>query len=393
MIKDINTSNKARTKLETQLTDTASELEKTQKILKKERTKLSKLSFTPPEFESKGTTTGTMEVPSGRVVYKKAYDIFNIPVSLKDNFDFEMPTWEWYKLDKEGNEVAADHPYVPMKDDKYIFRPKQLVMVLWALATNQKAWLSGHTGTGKSTLVKEVAARLNWPLIRVNFDSEITRLDLIGRDVLSQEDGATTSTFIDGILPQAMQGPNILLCDEMDFVRPDVAYVMQRALENEGLLVTEDGGRIIEPHEMFRIIATANTAGQGDEWGQYQGARNQSMAFLDRFTVWIEVDYLKEKEEKALLKMKVDNISEDQATTIIKYVREHRSAFTGSEIVQPLSPRGVTALGKAVVTFSPLYKDEKEGLRVALEATILNRANVQDKSVISGLIDRVFNVK
>ena len=402
MIKEINEADGRLINIENQKKELSDKLEDTQKKLKVEKAKMAKTTFALPEFSSMATNTGSTKIPAGEVTYKKAYEVFKTPPKMKSMFDFDLPVWEWYEettsTDKKtGKEtvkrVTVNHPHVPEIDKHYIHRPKELLTALWALTTNQKAWISGHTGTGKSTLVEQIAANLNWPMIRVNFDSEITRMDLIGREVLSEKDGVTVSTFVDGILPQAMQGPNILLCDEIDFVRPEVAYVMQRALEDKGLMVTEDGGRLITPDPMFRIIATANTNGQGDDYGQYQGARNQSMAFLDRFTVFIDVGYLEENQEKKLLKARVEHISDEQATTMIKYVREHRTAFTGGEIMQPLSPRGVTALGRAIVTFGGLYDDEKEGLKTALEATILNRSNPQDRNIISGIVDRVFSVK
>jgi cobaltochelatase CobS len=297
--------------------------------------------------------------------------------------------WNWFE-EVNGEKIKVDHPYVPNKNNDYIFRSEQLLEILWGLVTNKKTWLSGHTGTGKSTLIAEIAARLNYPLIRVNFDSEVTRMDLIGREVLRQENGTTVSEFVDGILPQAISQPCILLCDEMDFIRPDVAYVMQRALEDEGLMLTDDGGRIITPHPMFRIVATANTQGQGDEYGQYQGARNQSMAFLDRFTVWVNVDYLKPNEEKALIKSKVPDLPLSTVDSIVQYVKEHRVAFVDGEISQPISPRGVVALAEAVLMFSGLYTEKDDGLKYALKTTVFNKANPQDRRVLESLVDRVF---
>ena len=143
---------------------------------------------------------------------------------------------------------------------------------------------------------------------RINFDSEISRFDLIGRDILISEDGKTVSKFVDGLLPQFMSTPTIACFDEIDFVRPDVAYVMQSALEGNGLVITEDGGRIVRPHSHFRMFATGNTQGQGDEKGMYQGARPQSLALLDRFTVWAKIDYLDAKQRRNLVIKKLSLI-------------------------------------------------------------------------------------
>ena len=217
-----------------------------------------------------------------------AAQVFQIEGAGASMFNFRVPVWHW---EDEPDEV-------PVLDPNYIFRPMDLFKTLMTIVTDQRMWLKGHTGTGKTTLVEQVAARLRWPVLRINFDSEITRLDLIGRDVLRTENGQTVSMFADGLLPKGLAGPYILLLDEFDRIRPDIAYVMQRALEGNGLTVVEDGGRHIVPHQWTRTIATANTAGQGDDTGLYPGARPQSAALLDRFTSWADIDYLSPPERQ-----------------------------------------------------------------------------------------------
>jgi len=308
--------------------------------------------------------------------YKKASDVFNIK---NKELEFLIPVF------KKKSKL------VPAIDPAYQFKAETLIPVLWALVNNKKAWLSGHTGTGKSTLIAQVCAHLNWPLIRVNFDSEISRMDLVGRDTLKKDkDGVTISEFVDGILPQALQKRCVLLCDEVDFIRPDVAYVFQRALEDEGLLISEDGGRLVEPHPDFRIVATANTQGQGDDFGIYQGARAQSMAFLDRFTVWINCDYLEEKQERALVSDLVPDVSTDLLDQIMNYTREHREAFGSLKVSQPLSPRGIIALAEGAV-----FREEHNDNPVLASATtcLLNKANKSDKNVLVGILDRVAKKK
>lgn len=265
--------------------------------------------------------------PVPDIEYKKAKDVFFGPRSRLKDLDFEVPVFKGHNQN------------VPEIDEHYKFRKEYLVPILWALMHNKNAWLSGHTGTGKSTLITQICARLNWPLVRVNFDSEISRMDLVGRDVLKRDDdGTTVSMFVDGILPQALQQPCVLLCDEVDFIRPDVAYVFQRALESEGLLISEDGGRLVKPHPYSRIIATGNTQGQGDDTGIYQGARAQSMALLDRFTVWVQCDYLDITEERKLVTESVKDIDEGLMDQIMAYVTEHRKAFESLKVSQPLPP-------------------------------------------------------
>lgn len=305
------------------------------------------------------------------VKWEKASKVFGVK---SKKLDFDVPVF------------IADNEHVPNIDPSYKFREDYLIPILRAIVENENAWLSGHTGTGKSTLIKQVCARLNYPLIRVNFDSEISRMDLIGRDVLKKdESGVTVSEFVDGILPQALSSPCVLLCDEVDFIRPDVAYVFQRALEDEGLLISEDGGRVVHPHEWSRIFATGNTQGQGDDHGIYQGARAQSMAFLDRFTSWIQCDYLSKKLEEKLVKEQTPAISKDLLTQLMNYVTEHREAFTSLKISQPLSPRGVSALARGCV----FYANEDNPLEEAAKYVLLNKANNSDRAVMVGILQRV----
>jgi cobaltochelatase CobS len=206
----------------------------------------------------------------------------------------------------------------------------------------------------------------------VNFDSEITRLDLVGRDVLKvcPTSGVTVSEFVEGVLPTAIAGPFILLCDEVDRVRPEVSYVFQRALEDQGILLNEDGGRLVSPHDWHRIVATANTVGQGDEYGLYQGARHQSQAFLDRFTNWIEIDYLSRKDEMRLLKEKAPGIGDNVANTIMSYVHEHRAAFVNAEILQPISARAIEQLGVQFITYKSLLDNEDKALKMAFDSVV-----------------------
>lgn len=283
-------------------------------------------------------------------------------LGLPTNHDLPVNVLSW----------SFDHPGIPAKIEGYHFRPELVDSLAYALTVNERIYLSGHTGTGKSSLVDQVAAHLNWPVVRVNFDSEISRMDLIGREVLTQEDGTTVSKFVDGILPTAMQQPCILLLDEIDFVRPDVAYVLQRLLETDGeLVITEDGGRRVKPHPLFRIVATGNTKGQGDETGHYTGARTQSAAFLDRFCVWADVPYL-----DAAQITEMTGKSE-----IAHYYAEHVAAFIDGQVNLPLSPRGVTAWNRMARVVGDV--------KTAFNATLLNRATEADRAVMSGIADRV----
>ena len=326
------------------------------------------------------TVSGSLNAEA-KVVMRKAKDVFDLPASAGRMFDFEVPTFVW-------NEA---HAHVPAIDEDYVFRPVELFKALNALVRNKRAYFHGHTGTGKTTLWEQCAARLGWMFMRLNFDSEISRLDLIGRDVIGVEDGASVSRFVDGVLPQALAKPYIICFDEIDFVRPDVAYVMQRALEGDGLLITEDGGRMVHPHPLSRMVATGNTRGQGDEHGMYSGARPQSLALLDRFTVWAEIDYLPPDDRLALLRKRVPALADDMLRKVNSYVTEHTEAFKTAKVLQPISPRGYIALAEAIQVWEDHYPGPV-GLKHAVNEVVLDRATTQDRAVLAGLAQRVFGI-
>jgi cobaltochelatase CobS subunit len=329
------------------------------------------------------TVSGTVdgELPNGEVVFKVASEVFHELASSYSGpmLNFKVPTFEW-----EGV-----HPDVPSVDVNYKFDMTALFRVLQGIVDGNNSYLYGHTGTGKSTLVEQVCAHLKFPLVRVNFDSEISRMDLIGRDTLVTVDGQTVSKFVDGVLPDALSRPCLLLCDEVDFVRPDVMYVFQRVLEGNGLMISEDGGRRVDANPWFRLIATANTVGQGDDTAMYQGARAQSMATLDRFENWVEMGYMKAAVETKWLRGVTDGLSSRHALLFIKYAEEHRDAFINGMIMQPLSPRGLRAMAKRFQTVLALTGDQSESMREAFGATVLARCTQQDKIVLDGLYQRV----
>lgn len=319
-------------------------------------------SFENVELEGDGT------IPEGTITTKKASEVFP---DIKLDTDYELPFFEW----------DGPHPDVPEVDPHYIFRSQQLNRVLLSLATNSRAYLYGHTGSGKTTLIEQVAAHLNWPFARINFDSEITRMDLIGRDTLTYEEGEQISKFVDGILPKVMAGPYLCCFDELDFARPDVAYVMQAALEGKPLRITEDGDRIVKPHSMFRMFGTGNTVGQGDEDGMYQGARVQSLAFMNRFSYFVHVPYMTEKEMSTLVKREFPSLKKDHHNKLMQYFKEHFRAFDDGKVLAPVSPRGVLSVARATII--------TDNFADALSAVFIDAANQEDRAVLKGIVDRV----
>ena len=313
---------------------------------------------------------------NGKTVKKRACDVFNMP---EKDFNFNIECWEW----------DAPNRNVPEIDPDYIFRPEELRAFLFAVQTNQRAMFWGDTGTGKTTLIEQGCARMNYMFSRINFEGEIGRFDLIGRDTLISDGENTVSKFIDGALPQAMALPMVLCCDEIDFVTPSVAYVMQAPLEGKPLVITEDGNRIVKPHPMFRIFGTGNTQGQGDEKSMYAGARPQSMAFLNRFTVWKKVDYLSADQRKVLLKKKCPTLNNKYVSMITQYVTEHLKAFEQGNVLQPITPRDMLSLGKAISTFTIMDSSEENAVTNAFKSSVLDRATTQDFAVLNGIVARV----
>jgi cobaltochelatase CobS len=279
---------------------------------------------------------------------------------------------------------------VPEIDRHYVFRPKALMAMLKGMKQGQPIYAHGHTGTGKTTLAEQVCAHLNWPLLIVSLDSDVSRLDFIGRDALVQENGSSVTRFVEGVLPWAMQRPVFMLLDEIDFGRSDILYVLQRVLEGGKLVLTEDGGRIVTPHPMFRIMASGNTRGQGDDSGLYQGARVLSAALIGRFKRWIEVPYLEQDELYKLIDARVPGLDAEFVRKLTQYTLEHQRAFTERQVVTPISPR-------ITMTLAENYRDylthmpEQLAREWAIEETVLNRVPDTDRATLKGVLDRIFN--
>lgn len=316
-------------------------------------------------------------LPEGKCELKSAADLFGLTGKAAAPFKFDVPIWSW----------DSAHPDVPETDPDYEFQPQLLLNVLTALVTNQRLWMYGDTGCGKTTLIEQAMARLNYPVIRINMDSEVTRMDFIGKPDIVVKGGHPVTEFTDGVLPRAMQMPCILLVDEVDYIQADVAYLFQPVLEGRNLTLLEDNGRIIQPHSGFRIMATANTQGNGDETGRYQGAKPQSAAFLDRFTLWCKANYMKQVQVERLLTTKYPSLG-DKAAVLAAYAHEHWKAFSAGEVLTPLSPRGLLSCAMTYSMFSGLMSD-KAALNEAMTTSFIDRANPEDQATIKGLISRV----
>ncbi len=335
----------------------------------------------PTKFES---VSGSELV--GQLEWLKASDIFDLKGTAKSYMSFDVPVWTW--KDKDGEVV--EHPEVPTVDGHYKFDGR-LFEAIRAVMNKDFLWIWGHTGAGKSSLIEQIAARLKFPLVTVSMDGEITRMDLIGQTKLTEKSGVTVTEFIEGVLPNAMQRPSILLMDEMDFVRGDVAYALQTVLNSKSgtLNLLEDGGRVVHRHPWSMIVATANTNGRGDESGRYNYAKRQSSALLNRFTSWMKADYLSKRDEVSLLKRVVPELTTEEVDQLCNYAKEHRAAFLKDDIEMAMSLRNLVALGQKYIDYKVFLNDDKASMTLAFENTITNAASEDDAVAINGIRQRV----
>lgn len=335
--------------------------------------------------------TGTTEVDETKLSYKvvmaKASDIFKNPRSgrIIKQLNFEIPTLVW--TDDKGNEVR--HPMCPEPNDNYQFRATHLIKFLTAFVLGKNVWCHGHTGTGKTTLPEQIASRIGFPLFPLNLDSQLERADLTGQTNLIQENGATITKFEEGILPRAMIQPCFLVLDEMDAGKPDILFAIQRATEGKGLLLTEDGGRLVKPHPLFRFVATANSRGQGDEYGVYAGVRPMNGALLNRFPMFIEVDYMSGEEEGAML-TKMYSLPNDVCANLVEFAKLCRKAFKSGETSVPVSPRDTMAVAEFFCHYSTILTTKTQAIEFAIDNAILSRCPIDNKQRLVELASRCF---
>jgi len=364
------------TELETLVTNMGEKEKKLNTEFKKTKAIVSTLNArlkSSPAFAKslavEGLTKGKVLYPKGKAVMKS---IKKILPSLEFKTDFEVITWEW----------ETPHPDVPEVDPHYLFREEQTLAALYAAATNSRCWLYGDFGTGKTTLLLQLAALLGQPVKRINLDENLDTDELLGKTELTvNAEGVQVTQFRDGLIPTYMVQPYWVVADEYDASNSNVAYSMQALLENNKLTLLADGGRELTPHPMFRLFATGNTVGQGDERGMYQGIRPQSLAGLDRFTVWINMPMLSKAERRKLLRSKVTSLTEEQYSVIENYVTEHLKAYEMTDIIQPISMRGMVGIAEA----AGILGDTRQ----AIMMVAVNKANLEDYAVLSGLVDKV----
>ena len=287
-------------------------------------------------------------------------------------------------FDVHGFEDSSEN--VPEIDHSYLFDPETTMSILAGFSNNRRVLVQGYHGTGKSTHIEQVAARLNWPCIRVNLDSHISRIDLIGKDAIILKDGKQVTEFQDGILPWAYSNPVALVFDEYDAGRPDVMFVIQRILETEGKLTLLDQSRVIKPNKFFRLFATANTIGLGDTSGLYHGTQQINQGQMDRWNIVTVLNYLSNREEEKIIVSKIKKLNNKSDKEIIKSMVAtadlSRSGFMNGDISTVMSPRTVLTWAENYLMFNDL--------EYAFKLSFLNRCDELERPIIEEYFQRSF---
>ena len=319
--------------------------------------------------ETRGTPTSAINLPDRTV---SAREVFGIECG------FESPAFS----------ERTEH--VPEIDATYRFDPETTIAILAGFALNRRVMIQGYHGTGKSTHIEQVAARLNWPCIRVNLDSHISRIDLVGKDAIVLKDGKQVTEFREGLLPWALQHPCALVFDEYDAGRPDVMFVIQRVLEVEGKLTLLDQNRVIRPHPAFRLFATANTVGLGDTTGLYHGTQQINQGQMDRWNIVATLNYLPHGQEVSIVMAKLGITEADAAEkkrieSMVALADLTRAGFINGDISTVMSPRTVITWAENARIFNDVG--------FAFRLTFLNKCDEAERATVAEYYQRCFNAE
>ncbi len=302
----------------------------------------------------------------------------DIKLSVKQTFGIDS--------DMEVEAFSKKNEFVPEIDKDYKFDRDTTLAILAGFKYNKRVIVHGYHGTGKSTHITNVAARLNWPCIRVNLDSHISRIDLIGKDAIVVKDGKQITEFQEGILPWSIQNPVALIFDEYDAMRPDVAFLMTKVLEAEGGLTLLEKNKVIKPNSYFRLFATANTVGLGDTTGLYTGTQQINQAQLDRWNITTTLNYLDLEKELEIVLAKNKNLNnakgKEKVSNMIKVASLTRKGFIAGDISTVMSPRTVIHWAEN----SSIFKDTGYAFRI----TFLNKCEELEKNIIAEYYQRCF---
>ena len=300
-------------------------------------------------------------------------------ISARETFDVD------FDMDVPAFSQASEH--VPPIDEAYIFDDRTTQAILAGFAHDRRVMIQGYHGTGKSTHIEQVAARLNWPLVRVNLDSHVSRIDLVGKDAIVLKDGKQITEFREGLLPWALQNPVALTFDEYDAGRPDVMFVIQRVLEAQGRLTLLDQNRVITPNPGFRLFATTNTVGLGDTSGLYHGTQQINQGQMDRWSIVCQLNYLTHAEEEAIVLAKSPSYDNAEGKALIasmvRVADMSRNSFIAGDISTVMSPRTVMNWAENARIFNG-------DIAQAFRLTFLNKCDELERPIISEFYQRAF---
>ena len=302
----------------------------------------------------------------------------DIKISVNQTFGIDS--------DMEIDAFSKKNDYVPEIDKNYIFDKDTTLAILSGFAFNKRVLIQGYHGTGKSTHIEQIAARLNWPCVRINLDSHVSRIDLIGKDAITLKDGKQITEFKEGILPWAIQNSIALVFDEYDAGRPDVMFVIQRVLEADGNFTLLDKNKVIKQNRYFRLFATTNTVGLGDTTGLYHGTQQINQGQMDRWNIVSTLNYLSLEKEMEIVLAKNKNLNnskgKEKVSNMIKVASLTRKGFIAGDISTVMSPRTVLHW----VENSDIFKD----IGYAFRVTFLNKCDEVEKNIISEYYQRCF---
>ncbi len=278
-----------------------------------------------------------------------------------------------------------DHPNVPKIDDTYRFDPDTTRAILSGFAFNRRVMIQGFHGTGKSTHIEQVAARLNWPCVRINLDSHVSRIDLLGKDMIVLKEGKQVTEYKEGLLPWAIQNPVALVFDEYDAGRPDVMFVIQRVLEAEGRLTLLDQNTVIRPHPAFRLFATSNTVGLGDTTGLYHGTQQLNQGQMDRWNIVTVLNYLSPEHEIDIIQAKHPDFDKEDVSTMVQMANMTRKGFKLGDLSTVMSPR--TVLSWAENTH--IFNDREFAFRLSY----MNKCDELEHPILAEYYQRCFGTE
>ena len=302
--------------------------------------------------------------------------------------DLKITTKQVFGIDSnmEVDAFSKKNEYVPEIDKNYKFDRDTTLAILSGFNYNKRVLIQGYHGTGKSTHIEQIAARLNWPCIRVNLDSHISRIDLIGKDAIILKDNKQVTEFREGILPWAIQNPVALVFDEYDAGRPDVMFVIQRVLESEGTFTLLDKNKVIKQNKYFRLFATTNTIGLGDTTGLYHGTQQINQGQMDRWNIVTTLNYLTLEKEMEIILAKNKNLNnakgKEKVSNMIKVASLTRKGFIAGDISTVMSPRTILYWAEN----NEIFKDTGYAFRV----TFLNKCDELEKNIIAEYYQRCF---